>query len=149
MPNPFHIDALIKNMTEVKHDLPILLANQAQRHFTDSFQTAGLDGKKQWDEVKRRQYWTPEYKYPKNKGLSRRTSPILVRTGKMRRAVSNSIRNATFDNIRLTSGGITYGTYHNVGTANIPKRTFMKQTPQLTKKQDELILKTVNKAMGI
>lgn len=148
MPNPFHIDALIKNMTEVKHDLPILLANQAQRYFTDTFQQQGIAGN-QWKEVQRRIEGTKEYKYPMTKGLSRRTSPILVRTGKMRRAVSNSIRNATFDNIRLTSGGIAYGTYHNDGTGTIPKRSFMKQTTQLTKKQDELILKTVNKAMGI
>ena len=94
------------NFTEVKQKLEqsnreimTVLANQAQNYFVKSFRNQGFDGKS-WEEVKRRQPNTPEYKYPKSKGLQRRRSPILtgagyrIRGGTLKRAVSNMSRTA-------------------------------------------------------
>lgn len=141
--NPFHTGEILKQMERVKHELPILLANQAQRHFTESFSQGGYEGKP-WKEVQRRIQGTSEYKYPMNKGLSRRTSPILVRTGKLRRMVSNSIRTKTFELIRLVAA-LPYASYQNEGTDDIEARPYMRDSPGLRKIQNELITKTFGK----
>jgi len=137
MDNKFGTGAMMQNLEKLKRELPVLLANQAQRHFTANFKAQGFEGD-HWKEVKRRIEGTPEYKYPKTKGLSRRTSPILVRTGKLRRAVSESIRSKTFTSIKLVAA-LPYANYQNEGTDTIPKRQFMGDSPQLRKLQTELI----------
>lgn len=147
MANPFHIDQMIKDMATVKRQLPILLANQAQRHFVASFQEQGYEGK-QWKEVQRRTEGTKAYKYPMHKGLSRRTSPILVRSGNMRRGVNNSIRSATWALVKLVTA-FHYASYQNEGTASIEARPFMKDTVKLRAMQTELITKTTNRIFHI
>lgn len=141
MENKFNIGELIKNIEEVKRTLPVLLANQAQRHFVGSWQEQGYEGVK-WKEVKRREPGTPEYKYPKFKGLSRRTNPILVSSGALRRDANNSIRSKTWDLVQLVSS-LSYSSYVN------KNRPFMKDSPGLRAKQKTLITNTVNKALHI
>jgi len=147
MPNPFNLLELAANLQVMKRELPILLANQAQRYFADSWKQQGYEGK-QWKEVKRREEGTKEYKYPKYKGLSRRTNPILVRSGALRREVSNSIRSQSFDLIKLVSS-LPYSSYINEGTPTMDARPFMRDSPGLRVKQTELITKTVNRALKI
>lgn len=144
MDNKFGTGKILEAVAKMKRDLPVLLANQAQRYFTATFKEQGFDGNG-WKEVKRRIEGTPEWKYPKTKGLSRRTTPILVRTGKLRRAVSNSIRNATFESVKLVAP-IPYASYQNEGTDKIPKRKFMGDSQTLRRKQRELIEKNIDKA---
>ena len=146
MDNKFHTGQIIANSQKLKHDLPILIANQAQRFFENSFQIQGWDDSsvKNWKEVNRRIGGTTEYKYPKTKGLSRQTSPILVRTGKLRRAVSNMIRSKTFESIKLVCA-IPYASYHNDGTDKIPKRQFMGDSKDLRKAQRILIDNQIDK----
>lgn len=139
--NKFNIPELITNIDKVKHDLPILLANQAKRHFVASWQEQGYEGE-HWKEVKRRIEGTPEYKYPKYKGLSRRTNPIGVNTGALRRDANNSIQSQTWDSVRLVSS-LQYASYYN------KDRPYMKDSPGLRAKQVALIEKTFNKAMNI
>lgn len=103
MPNKFKFDRVIANTEVMKRTLPVMLGNQGTNFFIRTFDRQGFDdnGLQKWKEVKRRQQGTPEYKYPKNKGLSRRTRPIEVgETGRLRRAVSASLRQATFNRIR-------------------------------------------------
>ena len=144
MDNKFGTGKIIQNFSLLKRELPILLANQAQRYFVATFKEQGFDGTN-WKEVKRREPETTEYKYPKTKGLSRRTSPILVRTGKLRRAVNDSIRSATFESIKFITA-VPYASYQNSGTDNIPKRKFMGDSKILRRKQTELITKNIDKA---
>ena len=140
--NKFGTGKILENVLKMKRDLPVLLANQAQRYFSDAFKQQGFDGQA-WQEVKRRIQGTPEYKYPKAKGLSRRTSPILVRTGKLRRAVSNSIRNATFESVKLVVP-LEYASFQNEGTGKIQKREFMGNSAALRAKQKELIQQNID-----
>ena len=145
--NKFHTGKILENITKMKADAPVKLANMTQRFFGASFTDqgwAGENGLNKWKEVKRRQEGTPEYKYPKTKQLSRRTSPILVRTGKLRRAVSNSIRLATFEKIRLVVP-LEYAKYQNDGTSKIAKRKFMGDGAALRKKQKDLLIKEIEK----
>lgn len=137
-------------MQRMKETLPPLIANQAQRFFTKTFKDGGFDdnGLKAWKEVNRRIPGTPEYKYPKTTQLSRRTSPILVRTGKLRRAVSESIRTVTFDRITLTVA-LPYAGYVNDGTENMPQRKFMGDSADLRKQQIELIEAEIDKTFKV
>ena len=144
--NQFKLGKLKQNIAVMKDTLPVQLANVAQNYFTASFTQQGWDGG-QWKEVKRRIPGTPEYKYPKFKGLSRRTSPILVRTGALRRAVSNSIRSATWRSVRLVVD-LPYAAAQNNGSGNVPQRKYMGNSPVLIEKQKLKIKQFVDKAWG-
>ena len=142
MDNKFHFGRLLTNLNVMKRELPILLANQAQNFFVRSFTQQGWDGE-HWQEVKRRIEGTPEYKYPKFKGLSRRTSPILVRTGRLRRAVSNSIRSATWQSVRLVVD-LPYAANQNEGDT-VPRRHYMGNSPLLVAEQQLKIRTYINR----
>lgn len=137
MANKFHFDRVIANMEQVKMELPVRLAKQAENYFLGGWKKQGFDGEK-WPEVQRRIPGTNAWKYPKNKGLSRRTKPIMVGTGDTRRKVSNSMRDATWERIRLIvdSG---YAKFLNEG-----RFPFMFQTDELKKMQLGLINKTID-----
>lgn len=137
MANQFGFDELNRKITAMKEELPKVLANQAQTFFVKSWSNQGWEGQ-QWKEVNRRIIGTPEYKYPKNKGLGRRTKAILVGTGRLRRAVGTSIRSRQFNNIRLIVD-LPYAEVINNGGANMPKRTFMKDSPTLRGMQETKI----------
>lgn len=139
MGNRFGFKQIIEGVEKAKDELPRLLANQAQNHFAGSFKRGGWDGTP-WKEVKRRQEGTPEYKYPKRKGLSRRTKPILVQSGQLRRAVSMSARVVTWQKILLVVD-LPYAERHNEGKDGMPKRQFMGHSSVLQYKQVELINK--------
>lgn len=144
--NKFHTAQILNNLNKVKKTLPVVLANQAQNFFVDSFKKEGFQtgsGVLKWKMVKRRIPGTYEYKYPKKKQLSRRSSPILVRTGKLRRAVGNSIRSATFDRVELTVG-VPYASYHNEGTDDIPKRQFVGDSKALRVMQVKTLNQTID-----
>lgn len=145
--NQFGTGKILQNITQMKRELPPILANQARNFFLDSFDKQGWqDGTQQnWKEVQRRIPGTPEYKYPKKKQLSRRDSPILVRTGKLRRAVRNSIRTQTFEKVELIVP-LKYADVHNSGDANHAKRQFMGDSKTLRDKQKKTISNRIDKA---
>jgi hypothetical protein len=143
----FHI--VKQKLAQTKRELPIVLANQAQNYFAGTFEKGGI-GDEKWQEVKRRTPGTSEYKYPKAKGLQRRTSPILVgagwkkRGGTLRRRVARSIANAQWHQVRLVVD-LPYAKAQNEGTDDIPARPYIKQTKELTGMQEKTINKTMNK----
>lgn len=147
MANQFGFDRVLRNMQQLKSELPTELANQAQNFFTGSWRSQAWDGN-DWQVPKRRIEGTPEYKYPKKKGLGRRTRATLVQSGRLRRAVSNSIRNATFEKIQLIVA-VPYASYHNDGTDKLPKRQFMGDNPTLRAKQVETIKKQIDKVWQV
>lgn len=143
----FKLDKVRDNMEQVKRDLPIVIANKAVTYFTYTFAVQGIGGDK-WQQVKRRIPDTPEYKYPKRKGLSRRTKPILIGTGRLRRAVAASKQLTTFNLIKLVVD-LPYAARHNDGLDNMPKRSFMKSTPQLEQKIRSAIHSYIDKAFEV
>ena len=134
---PALTEQLIKDLKKLKTELPVLLANQAQVYFTKTFKRQGFGGTP-WKEVKRRTPGTPEYRWPRPPKASSRTSPINVRTGTLRRLMSNSIRSRSFDSVKLINAA-EYATYVNDGTKYAPARPIMGQNQELTKKQVTLI----------
>jgi phage gpG-like protein len=136
----FNFQRVIDNINQVKKELPRILADDAQDYFLKSFKDQGWEGK-QWQEVQRRIEGTKAYKYPKNKGLSRRTNPILIGTGALNREVGLLSGNArvTYDRynfkvkLAIDSSVIPYAGAQNDGTNTIPARPFMKDSAELRK----------------
>jgi phage gpG-like protein len=154
--NKFNFHHIKLQIAQTKRELPVLLANQAQNYFTETFTKGGI-GDEKWKEVNRRTPDTNEYKYPKFKGLQRRTSPILsgagwrIRGGELRRRVARSIVNAQWQQIRLVVD-LPYAEIHNKGgqagrnhATTIPARPFIKQTRELGVMQERTIKKTMDK----
>ena len=142
-------DRVRANIQRTKRELPVRLAKQAENHFVEAFSKGRLDEYK-WEEVQRRIPGTQAYKYPKRKGLQRRTSPILVgagykkRGGTLRRRVARSISSAQWNNIRLVVD-LPYAKVHNEGGTHIPARPYMRQTRKLESMQKTLIITEVDK----
>lgn len=136
-------DLVKKNLGLVKRELPLVLANQAKNYFVESWRRQGWDGVP-WKIPQRRIPGTPAYKYPIKKGLGRRTRATLVETGRLRRDVSNSVRSANFELIRLVVD-LPYANRHNEGLDGMPKRTFMGQTVELGRMQINTINAYISK----
>lgn len=147
MSDKFNIGAVRQKLEQTKRVLPVKLAKQAERYFTDAFKTGGMEGEEKWPEVQRRIPGTRAYKYPKKRGLSRRTRPILVgETTSLRRRTANSVRDARWGYVRLVVDHVA-AEVHNDGdeSRGIPARPYMKQTPALESKQEKLITTEMDK----
>ena len=144
MANKFNFDLVIKRMKDL--DISLYLANTAKTDFMNNFKEQGFDGAK-WKEVKRRISGTPAYEYPKKKGISRRTKPILTNTGRLRRDVSNSVKNGA-KNSNLSYTLIVnnpYAGYLNEGTNRVPQRRFVGLTKKLNDALLQKIMQKTNK----
>jgi len=136
----FNFQKVKDNIAQVKRELPVLLANDAQKYFLGAFKDQGWNGG-HWAEVQRRIPGTPEWKYPKTKGLSRRDKPILTGTGRLRREVSLLAGNAKVVNkgfnftvtLAIDDSVVDYAGYLNDGTTKMVQRKFMGDSPALRK----------------
>ena len=140
--NKFEFDKVFDKLQQMKPKLPQEIAAIAQSSFVKNFNDESFFGKK-WQQVQRRQEGTKAYKYPKTKKLSRRVKPILIGTGKLKREVNSSIRQATFEEIRL-GVDLPYAAAQNEGTNKIPQREFMGNSPILEKKIKDKIKKSIS-----
>ncbi len=137
--NKFKFGELKEKIVQLKRNLPIEIANMSQNYFVDAFDKQGFDGQP-WKDVKRHDTSMPEYKYPIALRARKLSSPILVGVykgrsgGTLRRAVSRSIRSATFQSIKLQVA-LKYGNAQFFGTDTIPARPNMIQAKELTKMQ--------------
>jgi phage gpG-like protein len=101
----FNFDRIVKNVQKLKRSLPIELANETKNYFMTAFKTESWDGHS-WIEPKRK----------RKKGTSSRLrSATLVQSGKLRRAVSNSLKEKTFEKIRFEVTDVDYAEIHNEG----------------------------------
>jgi hypothetical protein len=147
----FNFAQIKANLALTKRVLPIVLAKQAENHFTEAFAKGGLDEYK-WSEVNRRIRGTREYRYPSKPKASSRTSPILVRTGNLRRKVSRSIKVQSWPTVKLqvdTGGKYNYAEAVFKGTSNMPARPNLVQTKVLTTMQNQLITTEVDKIWNV
>lgn len=145
--NPFKFGMIVKRYDSVALDMMREIAMANKNYFLDSFKRQGWDGKT-WQEVNRRTPGTKAYEYPKHKGLKRRTRPILVGRGSLRRQVNSSIKLMNRSRI-IFMVDLPYAGIHNDGGQvngfKMPRRRYMgqnKQTDLLTK---NIIKKYVNK----
>ena len=136
MDDKFNFNRVLQNLEKVKSDLPVLLSNEAKNFFSGSWKNQGFTNSSL-------QSWAPRKKETKKTvGKS-----IMVGTGKLRRAVQDSVREKTWSKIRLVIDGssIPYAKRHNEGLDGMPKRQFMGDSKELRKIQRKTITKTVDK----
>jgi phage gpG-like protein len=110
----FNFKDVIARLEQTKKDLPIRLANDTKNYFLSSWSKQGFDGVK-WQEVKRREVGTVEYLRAKP---SARTRAILVQSGRLRRDVANSLKQANWDSIIFKVSN-PYAAVHNYGNEGI------------------------------
>lgn len=155
MSDKFGFGKLQNDIKAAQRETLVFLSSQATNYFVSSWDKQAFDGV-EWKEVNRRIEGTPEYKYPKTKGLQRRTSPILVgagykkRGGTLRRAVSAMARTATIGQTQLKMiVDLPYAAVHNYGEGKMPKRTFIGQTTQLTDMQTAKISEIIGRCFKL
>lgn len=138
--NNFHFDVVLARLKKAKSDLPLILSKQAENFWTDNFKKEEWEGKA-WKVPQRRIPGTDAFRFPKKKGLSRRTKRTLIGTGRLRRAVSRSARSRTFERIVFIVD-LPYAAVHNDGGRagrgagfDMPQRQYMGDHKELRKKQ--------------
>jgi len=146
MGNKFKFDVLLKNFKREEIVLAKRIANAQKNYFLEAFQKQNWEGKR-WKEVKRRIPGTYEYKYPKRKGLSRRTKPILIGKGILRRAVTNSIKSVTPKSIRFVVD-LPYAEVHNEGSMKIARSRYMGWNKETDKIARDLIKQSMIKVFN-
>jgi phage gpG-like protein len=101
--NKFQFRRVVQNVEKLKRTLPNLLANQAQTFFAQSWKKKGWDdnGVKLWEKRD-------------DTGKKSEGRALLVKSGKLRRAVEQSIRVKSFDKIQLVVA-LPYASVHNEG----------------------------------
>lgn len=146
--NPFKFGVIVERYKSVSLDMMREIAMANKNVFLQSFKDQSWDGKR-WDEVQRRTPGTRAYMYPSGKKLARRTRPILVGRGQLRRQVNSSIKLMNRSRI-IFIVDLPYAEIHNNGgrTAKggrMPKRRFMGETKETNKLTKAIINKYVNK----
>jgi hypothetical protein len=124
--------AMYRRIASVQNTLPTVLANEGVNFFVGNFDKEGfVDGSlEKWKTPERKIPGTSAYKYPKKKDLGRRTRKTLVKTGKLKRQVNNSIVEKSIRRIvwKVVS---PYAKRHNEGLDGMPKRQFMGESKTL------------------
>ena len=140
--NKFKLGELKQKFEQLKQRLPKKVSDESRSFFMKSFAQGAFtdESLQKWPEVDRRTAGTNAYKYPKGKGLSRRTKPIMVRTGRLR----NSIRITQLSfNRSVIATDVPYANYLNQGTKYIKKRKFMGRSKTLDRRVNALIKKEI------
>lgn len=146
--NNFNFKNIVAKFNANKVDLPLKLSKVAHDYFLSSMTKSMWNGER-YVEVKRRMPGTPEYNYPKDRDLPRRTrAPLLGKSRNLFKSIVNSQRKATWEEVRLGSD-VPYAQYQNEGTENIPQRKFMGHSEQLDKLHKQEIKKNFDKVFKL
>jgi len=133
MANKFNFGQIARKFKSL--DLSLDMANVAKNDFLDNFKKESFDGRA----------------WQKRKSDKQAGRNLLVKTGRLRRDVSNSVSAGT-KNSNLSYTLIVnnpYAEYNNEGTTRMPQRQFIGTTAELNKKLLMKINQKVNKIWGI
>lgn len=146
----FGFDRVLRNIEQLKRELPPVLANTTQNYFNEAFKTESWDGVK-WETPQRKIAGTRAWKYPKKNAQTRRSRAILVQSSKLRRTVATSKRSETWDRtiFRIDPTLVPYAAAHNEGLplrhGKMPQRRFIGDSQRLRKLQISKINQVVSK----
>ena len=130
MANKFNFGQIARKFKSL--DLSLDIANTAKMEFIQNFRNQSFNGKS----------------WQKRKSDKQAGRNLLVKTGRLRRDVSNSVTAGT-KNSNLSYTLVVnnpYAEYNNDGTSRMPQRQFVGMTPELNKK---LLMKINQKVMKI
>jgi phage gpG-like protein len=145
MSDTFKFDIIQKAYKTASLNLMREIAMANKNYFLDNFKVKQGWGSEQWQEVQRRIPGTNAYMYPAKKGLKRRTRPILVGKGSLRRAVNASIKLVTTNRVYFRVD-LPYAAVHNEGSKRIPKRQYMGMNRETNVLNKNIIKKYASKA---
>lgn len=123
MGSRFGFDKMLQQHDAIMHETMQKMAAVTQAHFVGNIDKGSFDNEA-YEPVKRS---TPP--------------SILNVTGNMKSKTANSLKTVTASTIEMVNDatdpntGFHYSSIHNEGEGKIPKRSFMKQDAELTKKQ--------------
>lgn len=133
MANRFNFGEIAQKIKSI--DLSLDLANTAKNEFLNNFKTQSFNGK-------------PWQKRKSTKDAGRN---LLVKSGRLRRDVSNSVstghKNSNMSYTLIVNN--PYADYNNEGTGRLPKRQFVGTTEELNKKLLLKINQRLKQAWGI
>ena len=133
MAKKFDIKKKVDAFARFERTIPRRVGNLALNHFLKSWDDEAFsdatEGSNPWAKRK------TSTKRDRTTGLKR---GLLVQSGDLRRSMRVK-RPATFQKIAVGSYGIKYATFHNKGTAKLPKRQFVGSSRVLNNKIHRLI----------
>lgn len=126
--------ALDRRIASVKRSLPTEIAATGTRFFVENFDKQGFQDATLVP-------WSPR------KNNSQAGRKILIKSGRLRRAVNRSVREKTYRRViwRITSSEVPYAARHNDGI-NMPKRQYMGESKALNNRFKSVIISQYNKA---
>lgn len=102
----FNFDKVVKSLEHKKRDVPLLLGNLTKNHFLqENFDRQQFNGEK----------WVEPQRKKKKGGSSRNRSATLVQSSRLRRALINSLKAATWEKILIQINDVKYAGIHNYG----------------------------------
>jgi phage gpG-like protein len=115
---------MYRKISSVKSSLPTVLANEGTKFFVGSFTQQGFTDTSF-------NAWKPR-KLVKGR-LKNTNRRILVKTGRLRRAVNNSVKEKSFKRIvwNVNNSEVPYAGYQNYGDKFLPQRKFMGESKKL------------------
>jgi len=123
--------SMYRKLNSVQRSLPGVLANEGTKFFVSNFDLGGFTdvGFRAW---KPRKQFTSNGKRIKKFNKKK----ILVKTGRLRRAVNNSVKEKSFRQIvwRIDPGAVPYAARHNEGLDGMPRRHYMGKSYFLYKR---------------
>lgn len=152
MSNQFKFDLIAKQFKSNSMQAMREIAMANKNYFLQAFKAQSWDGQK-WSEVNRRIKGTKEYEYPKTRDLRRRTRPILIGKGTLRRAVNASVEVVTTNKV-VFRVRLPYAEIHNEGLrmrngVAMPKRKYMGESKTMQKKNIEIIKKYADRSFKL
>ena len=133
MANNFNFGEIARKIKSI--DLSLDMANTAKNDFLNNFKTQSFNGTA----------------WKKRKSTKDAGRNLLVKSGRLRRDVSNSVstghKNSNFSYTLVVNN--PYAGFNNEGTNKMPQRQFVGMTPELNKKLLLKISQRLNKAWGI
>jgi len=130
MNRSFNFDRTLRQLQTVKNRLPTKIGVEALKHFQQSFRDGGFTDANFTA-------WKP--RKTMNKSDRRNPAPraILVDSGVLKN--SGRVKSADWSKVVVGFYGTEYGTYHNQGLGNNPKRQFIGKSVSLLRKVRNLI----------
>lgn len=127
------LNKALAKFEQIKTTLPRVIANDSVGFFLKGFDKGGFTDAsfKAWKPRKGKQYGRNA------------TRKILVDSGALRRAVSNSVKQANWDAIKFEVE-LNYAAYVNNGTDKMPQRKYIGSSKKLTKQNLEKIEVVIN-----
>jgi phage gpG-like protein len=118
----FEFDKVLARFKETQSRLPRSIARLAVNYSKEAFRAQG------WTDVTFSP-WAARKRPSRADRNTKNKRAILIETGNLRRSIRAS--EANWSRIRYGAYGIEYATYHNNGTAKLPRRRFIGPSVKL------------------